>query len=1109
MNRFLLSLALALIAGWHAFADDASEAPPAGKTAEAPQNAPWLLDFAAAQREALANRRPLLARFGGEACPWCKRLEEEISNPQVQAELKKWTLVYIDVDKAPAEARRWGVGPIPSLRVFNSTGRQIHHSDGYRDAADLAKWLDAMFAVVSEAPDAALLGSDEPNLTETLRLVRAFGNRDPLVREGAVRRLAPFPAMAREHVIHALREGSLASRLTALELLTQWKAPVEQIDPWQPESLTDARLAALEKWSQTELDLNFLAKEHEVLPAEQQTILKDDLQKLLAASDAEAAVIRERIARLGPAALPVVVEQLAAAAADRDRERLLALRYRLAATGDLALRWPAGLERLASSDVNARHAAAEELAKMENPQLQPLFLELFSDPDPLVREISLRALRRMGGPSATAALVKLLSDPDANVRAAVLKLLTEEASEEMLEAVGKYAIQEQDADLVVHAVRYLREVKSTGSLKYLTQLLSHDAWQVRAEAAEGVGKKLNGDRFSFSDNRPDPAVVDQLHPLLHDAEPFVISRAIEALPNHLTKKDIDALLKVCEDQPDISPAVVQKLISDHESRDAILPRLQPFLTHSQASVRAAVVGVFSDFRDEAMEKNIRNALDDEEVAVRKAALEALHSALESVLRQLQANETASSRPLPVAPSSFDLAGTLGKLVQGIKSPAKADDPATEPKPEPEPQQVNPADRGLLEIYAGKHRPAWTKNLIPRLEELLKSASPEERAAAAVILVPLGKPDIALPVLQEAAPANAVAFRQSMAALPWLLQAQRIQFFKFLREKASGDELGQLLWGLDETISGPLLPEIWLLFNHPKAPPEIGRNSTYVLRKAYFGSRYWDKTERTESEVKRAAEDLNKQVAEGTTLKRLVALNLLLDVSPSDAQPVVERWLTDKDQPEALRRDAFNLYLLTLPAGAREEKAIATLEEPDADRLRVALNYLAYGGSALTALPATGFHLDLNSDDLATATATSITSGSSEFRPIIPQAPKRLTAEQVRPLLSHSDPQIVAMSGYFLALLNDPAGLPALLHYWSATEVSPELDRLVYRAIAVGDDAAQLRVLRTIYARLPENYRGDFYWTIRIMSGPDLLRFRDEIRDEVGMETLRRTYYRSP
>jgi hypothetical protein len=31
---------------------------------------------------------------------------------------------------------------------------------------------------------------------------------------------------------------------------------------------------------------------------------------------------------------------------------------------------------------------------------------------------------------------------------------------------------------------------------------------------------------------------------------------------------------------------------------------------------------------------------------------------------------------------------------------------------------------------------------------------------------------------------------------------------------------------------------------------------------------------------------------------------------------------------------------------------------------------------------------------------------------------------------------------------------------------------------------------------------DFYWTIRIMSGPEILRFRKQIREEVSADNLR-------
>jgi hypothetical protein len=65
-----------------------------------------------------------------------------------------------------------------------------------------------------------------------------------------------------------------------------------------------------------------------------------------------------------------------------------------------------------------------------------------------------------------------------------------------------------------------------------------------------------------------------------------------------------------------------------------------------------------------------------------------------------------------------------------------------------------------------------------------------------------------------------------------------------------------------------------------------------------------------------------------------------------------------------------------------------------------------------------------------------------------------------------------------------------------------LGRLVYRAIAALNDSSRVSVLVTIYGRLDPWEASEFYWTIRIMSGRDVLRLRKKIRDEVGMSNLR-------
>jgi hypothetical protein len=87
-------------------------------------------------------------------------------------------------------------------------------------------------------------------------------------------------------------------------------------------------------------------------------------------------------------------------------------------------------------------------------------------------------------------------------------------------------------------------------------------------------------------------------------------------------------------------------------------------------------------------------------------------------------------------------------------------------------------------------------------------------------------------------------------------------------------------------------------------------------------------------------------------------------------------------------------------------------------------------------------------------------------------------------------------------LGEPRGLEPLLRRLSQAEPdSNDWSRLAYRAIAALDDSSQLPVLKKIYAGLQPYYVPEFYWTIRIMTGPEVLKFRKQIRDEVGMTQL--------
>lgn len=556
----------------------------------------WLSDVNVAYREALASKRPILVRVGGESCPWCKALEAEIAKPEVQQSLAAWSLVAIDADKSPGDALRLNVNGIPALRALTPRGRLVASQDGFLEAEALLAWMQQSYEAAASTADDVLFTDHEPSLLEVVRLVRLFDERDAELREAAIRRVLPFPKTAGSAVVRSMQEGNLASRLVAYELLNEWKAPLGQVDPWRPETLTDEQLAAIAAWLSKIEALPAPGAERKLTADELQTG-RDDIALMLKADRSEVVAVRERIARLGRGVLPDVLSRLNDAATDEDRERLVTLRYRLAAADDLALAWPGGLERLADRDPAVRHVAAEELAARATADEHALLLELFSDADPLVREIGLRGLRNVGGEQASAALVTLLNDPEPNVRAAVLKQLAEDSATEMLNKVAEYVKQEQDADLVVHAIRFFREAKGSQAVPTLLSLVEHDSWQVRAEAAEAIGKTLKDTHYrspysssGSGDNTVE--VYDALLKLLADPDAFVVSRALEGLSGVDAKRAVEPLVNAAAAHPSLASRIIDLLAGGGEMRDAAVPHLRVFFKSDDAAVRAAAIRGF-------------------------------------------------------------------------------------------------------------------------------------------------------------------------------------------------------------------------------------------------------------------------------------------------------------------------------------------------------------------------------------------------------------------------------------------------------------------------------------------------------------------------------------
>src|SRR5262249_54908118 len=149
-------------------------------------------------------------------------------------------------------------------------------------ADKLVAWLKQHHDRAAAVPLAELTGREPPNALAVVRLVGELKQRDAVLREAAVRRLLPHADQAAAAVVETFAKGPLQPRLAALELLRAWQAPIADLDPWRPDTLTDARLKALHQWAAS--------------PG------KVPLEKLLALTDEQKAAAREEIARLLQAA---------------------------------------------------------------------------------------------------------------------------------------------------------------------------------------------------------------------------------------------------------------------------------------------------------------------------------------------------------------------------------------------------------------------------------------------------------------------------------------------------------------------------------------------------------------------------------------------------------------------------------------------------------------------------------------------------------------------------------------------------------------------------------------------------------------------------------------
>lgn len=1085
----------------------------------------WLLSLADGQAEAQRLRQPIFVRINGENCPWCRKLEVEIRKPELREELARWSLVVLDVDKAGEEIKPLSVSGVPSLRLLTPMGRVVVSHDGYMPAGELLEWLKKNYDAASALPVEELLATGVPSAAAVSKLTALLKDRDPATREAAVRRLLPYPSPSAAAVVEALATGPLQAKLAAIELLGEWSAPVEGIDPWRPETLTEQKIAAIKSWSANPPE----SAVRKPLAAQSLAAARLELDRLAIVADADAAAIREHLARHGQSLLPEVYARLKSPPSDQARERLTALRYRLVATDTLVLNWPGGMERLASDDPRFRHAAIQELARRATANDEPLLLELFSSSDALVRELSLRILHATAGRQASSALVRLLNDPEPNVRAAVLKQMADQPSPAMVKKLAEYVNAEPDADLVVHAVRALRTAESTESLNVLQTLMKHASWRVRAEAAQAVGEAVTNYRRSISEPEKN-AIYAALIEALKDSDGFVVSRAIAAIKQGDRRDAVEPLASLVDRaEPMLAAQAVKSLNAGGNTRELAIPNIRRFCSHGQAAVRAAAIKeLCSALGDTGVETELRAALKDSASSVRTSGAEALLNLLNSTRR---GDDDATLRLLdggllPPVPSEPAMSGGVleGLINLFNRQPAPTAKPA-QPSERPTPQSVpplppRPKDRpppmpGVFgfpqqaqvdrettaDSQPARNPPAWMANLHELLEPMLHATSAEERLAGALALIALGRDERALPTVLDVATKQRGLRGRAGDALPWLPWSKRHDLYsKLIALHPDPEQLEQIVRGLTSHRDHRALPLLWELAARDGLTNDLVELTVSKLQYGYFGTDYLtyvNNVRRLKPEdVKRALDESRPKAAAGPELQRLIALDIMLTADREAARSTADSIVGDAQESARLRRDAAQVQLFATKRDERRPVAVAWLEHPFPGARGVAVDFLAMDSDArLKYLADRGIRLDAGTMDSLNQPPSSSPPQSANAKP---ESLKDVKVEVVRPLIRDPSPQVAASAGYLVALLGEGEGFEALVRYWR--EYAPKSDvlaRMVVRAAAALGDDSRVPAIEEVYIHssaigIDPN---EIFEIMKDMKGPAARRLLNQMRAE--------------
>lgn len=103
---------------------------------------PWRANYEAARAEAAQTGKPMLAYFTAGWCAPCQEMKHTTwAEKSVDAALRDYVPVKVDIDREPDLARKFEVRAVPAYAVVRQGGEVVKQAEGAMSPTDFLAWL--------------------------------------------------------------------------------------------------------------------------------------------------------------------------------------------------------------------------------------------------------------------------------------------------------------------------------------------------------------------------------------------------------------------------------------------------------------------------------------------------------------------------------------------------------------------------------------------------------------------------------------------------------------------------------------------------------------------------------------------------------------------------------------------------------------------------------------------------------------------------------------------------------------------------------------------------------------------------------------------------------